>query len=391
MYVCVCVLKTENFRNTVQWHGRDGHFDTIGVRLDNGYEMGKMHSKDIMKLETLAHADIPLHWQRRAPFEGETYHKWRRETQHDCLLWMVEKITEILSEVVIKELTATHTTHTGDAAHTTHTGDAVHTTHTGDAAPTTHTGDAAPTTHTGDAAPTTQPIFICQWGLWPARLALKLFPFDEECVVCLNTLVRSLYLVGGKNSVDGKSTSPALKLGISIRFLGQFLTPALWANVQHACMNSDVSHYALRGLQCALNRDAEKKITQWTGCHTEKHLHSVLFQFVCVEVLQVFMLPNDEQARKRRRTETMRGLEALMRRIGEHPLFCVPDTPIQIASLVHPVPASLEDEGEEMEMAQQQELGVGEERAAGMALRSIDHDPGILATIECVYPPSVLL
>jgi hypothetical protein len=178
-----------------------------------------------------------------------------------------------------------------------------------------------------------EPLFIIQWGLFPSRLSLKLWPFENERVLCLNNLVHSLYLVGDRHTTS-KSGSPAFQSGISIRWIGQFLTPAFWGNLQHACMNSDVSHYALRGLQRALNLDEEKKITQWMGSHTEKHLESVVFHLVCVEILQVFMLPNDEQARTMGRTATISALQTLLRRIGENRLFCLHHTPIQMACLV---------------------------------------------------------
>jgi hypothetical protein len=222
------------------WHGEDIHVDGINARLNNGYAASKMHSPNNITLEdTIPRAGTPISWQRRAPLKEETYQEWRDATKNDCFLWKVEKISAMLSEVVIKELTAKH-----------------------------------------------EPLFIIQWGLFPARLSLKLWPFENERVLCLNNLVHSLYLVGDRHTTT-KSRSPAFQSGISIRWIGQVLTPAFWGNLQHACMNSDVSHYALRGLQVALNLDAEKKITQWVGSHTEKHLESVVFHLVCVEILQV--------------------------------------------------------------------------------------------------------
>jgi hypothetical protein len=300
--------------------------DVISVPMGNGYKAQSWHGyagacgKKFLAKHTKAFAGGPLFWTRRPPDKQEAYSEWKKRTNNDSYLGKVETITKMLFDVLVRELTAEH-----------------------------------------------MPLFVFQWGVLPGRLALQLFPFKSDRVVCLDDVVRQFFKVDGRYTVNSGRCS-SVSNGITLRWLGtNESAPSMWANLPHACMSPDVSSYGLRGIQVALAADERKKISKWAGSATQKHFETVLFHLACVEFVLIFMLPNADQAQETHRTAAQHVLRSLLTRIGESRIFTLHETPIELASLVATVPPPRAGGG-------------GQEQEAGAPLRS-SHGPGILTTL----------
>jgi hypothetical protein len=270
----------------------------------------------VLTLHKKVYSGSPLSWGRDTPNHGESGSEWKTRTEEHDFLMNVETITKIVYQVLLEEMTAKH-----------------------------------------------MPLHVVQWGIWPARIALHCFPFDSERVCSLDDIVRTLYLIDGKQTVDRDQSCASESTGITLRWLRQNHEPTLWIIVPHPCMNGSLSNYAQRGLQRALNTDEKAEITEWEGSATQKHLETFLFHQACVEFVLALTL-SDEQEKENRRQASHNALELLLTEIAlQSPIFCLAENPIIRTRLAATTVAGEGGGGEENGNHQEGEGGGGVQEA----------------------------
>jgi len=264
--------------------------------LDNGYSTETMHpalfsgrvlTGSVQTLHTHGYIGSPIIWRRDTPEDNESGSAWVKRTENNDFLIKVETITKMLYLPLVQELTAQQ-----------------------------------------------MPLFVFQWGVWPGRIALHLFPFKPERVCFLNVIARKFYKIDGQHTVDNDPVSSSESTGVSLRWLGkgEGHEPSFWTNLPHPCMSGSISNFGLRGLQVALNIDEKAGITEWKGSATQKHLETFLFHLVCAEFVLMFMLL-DAHEKESRIQSSYRALECLLSEIGQSPIFCLAETPLVRSSL----------------------------------------------------------